>query len=967
MVIPVLRENMDRRNVYFVFPSQTSADLWARKTCTLGISRSAEAGRFLAWDRFKEKVIQERETEKKPATSVMRKLFTRALIQKNAEAAAKTGKEKSESRGQFPLKSIIPREYAGGGEVFAPFIARILPSLAYWEKLMHEKKSWSMDAEDEDYKLIKNEYSAFLERFKLFEPSWEEIKIREEDSQYIIFFPELLEDFIEYEALLGAPQFVLIRGADTLETRPLVKFQSAREEIRSAVMEIQRLHEEEGIPYEDMAVSVPELEEMEPYLLKEFSLRSIPVIRRAGKKLGETGAGRIFSLVSECAASGFSFNSFKALILNDHIPWRDREMNKKLIMFGIDYNCVSSYVQNGATVDIWEEALREAQGRRKPGAGELGSCYRELKKHIKALASSKNFREIRKYYFAFRGSASQKGLLDMEKISPDDDAVLSRCIEELGSLIDLEEKFDDPDLVPASPFGFFVSCLGDIEYVRARQPQGVNIFNWRVAAAAPFGCHFVLNASQTASAVIYQPMKFLRQDKRIALNIEDRDASGAFFTLCNTGEDREFAARTRISASSQTFSGWAIPHSFFAQGKTINAVPDPDPAAGRTEAAAANGSLHNTPLPDPFQAERQFWRGLHSRTEDSELNRIFPVQKNSYEHWKDLLVQRTNTFSFLKNPVSAGAGEKNVDQILQLLEKAAMGNDAILSISPTPDLNVFYKCSLSWLYGRLFKVKEFSLEASLLDDLALGTLYHAILKDLFEKIKNEDTVFDSRRMDTYKRWGREITGAVIRDHPAFRGPLAVPLVSPQAAGMSKKINNILNMEARFFNGYKVAELEFEAESGTGDFLVRGYIDRVSFSPEGDPIIIDYKTGDLPNQISRNDLQKIPLSEFQMPLYIKLYEDYLNAGPQSNKTIKASGAYFFSINENKIKAVMGGLPKHPAPDREEYEPFLESAEKQIEEFSQKVKNFDFVPREIRPGDCMKCRYKTICRTGYFFNA
>jgi hypothetical protein len=86
--------------------------------------------------------------------------------------------------------------------------------------------------------------------------------------------------------------------------------------------------------------------------LQEFALRSVPVTRRAGKKLGETGAGKLFSLIIECAGSRFSFNSLKALILNDHIPWREREKNKALVNFGIKYNCVSAYVQNGKTVDI---------------------------------------------------------------------------------------------------------------------------------------------------------------------------------------------------------------------------------------------------------------------------------------------------------------------------------------------------------------------------------------------------------------------------------------------------------------------------------------------------------------------------------------------------------------------------------------------------------------------------------------
>ena len=110
----------------------------------------------------------------------------------------------------------------------------------------------------------------------------------------------------------------------------------------------------------------------------------------------------------------------------------------------------------------------------------------------------------------------------------------------------------------------------------------------------------------------------------------------------------------------------------------------------------------------------------------------------------------------------------------------------------------------------------------------------------------------------------------------------------------------------------------------------------------------------------DDLGEIPLSEFQMPLYIKLYEE--SAG------VKTQGAFFYSINGRKIKPVMGENTggRTVVPSREEYESFLKAAEKQIGEFAQKVKALDFIPRELRIGDCAVCVYKTACRSAYFLN-
>ena len=919
VVIQALREHIANQNVRFVFPSQTAAGLWAIKTCTLGIARSVASNRFLAWDRFKEEAITERDATRHPATSVMRKLFAEALIRENGEKVF--------------LKALLPPEYAGGGRVFAPFIARLLPSLAYWERLIKKTKEVIKDAEDEDYALIQKQYAAFLERYKLFEPAWEEQKVSTGDLRYVIFFPELIEDFAEYSSLLEAPRFIRVGIETSLLSKessreyPFVFFKSAREEIRTAVMELQRQHVEQGIPYEDMAVSVPELEEMEPCLLKEFSLRHIPVTRRAGKKLGEAGAGRLFSLVNECISSRFSFDSFKALILNGHVPWKEMDKNKALINFGIKFNCVSGYVQDGKEVDIWEEAFKGAFNSFSAG---LLPYYRELKKRIFAFASAKNFVDIRKCYFAFRGS-----LLDMEKISKEDNAILSRCIEELSSLIELEEKFNEPNLIPVSPIGFFISCLGDTDYVTADQTPGVNIFKWRVAAASPYSCHFVLNASQSAATVLYQPLNFLRQDKRKALSIEDSDASGAFLLLSNTGEDEGFKSRTRISASAQTFSGWAIPHSYFDQSQ-VKEAPSND----------------NIPL-DPYREERRFWK------EETAFGQLFPLQKHSFDLWKNNLVDKKNNYSFFDSPVSADT------KISGILKKNILGDAECLTVTPTRDLNVYYHCPVSWLYARIFGLEEYSLEAELLDDISLGLLYHKILEQLFAKIKNEDNVFNSSRLDIYKNWTLEITKAAIKNEPAFKGPLAAPLVLPQAAGITRKIARLLELEAKSFDGYKIAELEYAVSLKTEELFIKGVIDRVSMSPSGEPVIIDYKTTYLPEQTAVEDLASIYLSEFQMPLYIKLYEEQTSAGTEAD-TSKVQGAFFYNINGRRIKTVMGEITgsRSKAPNREEYDRILEAAQEQIKHFAQNVKTLNFVPHEIRIKDCLGCVYKTVCRSVYF---
>jgi hypothetical protein len=513
----------------------------------------------------------------------------------------------------------------------------------------------------------------------------------------------------------------------------------------------------------------------------------------------------------------------------------------------------------------------------------------------------------------------------------------------------LEESFANPDLtpegnldpagsrrlIPASPFGFFISCLGETDYVVADQTPGVNIFKWRVAAASPYSCHFVFNASQSAATVLYQPLKFLRQDKRKALALEDSDATVAFFLLYDTGEEESFKSHTRISASAQTFSGWAIPHSFFAQGGVMELPLSAE-----------------CPV-DPYREERCFWK------DGAALGKIFPLQKRSFDLWKNKLAGKKNNFSFFDSPVFADTA------LSAILKDVIHDEDGCLTVTPTNDLNVYYFCPMKWLYTRVFGLEEYSLEASLLDDTSLGLLYHNILEKLFARIKSEDEKFDSRRLGTYKNWTLEITKEAIKQEPAFKGPLAVPLVSPQAAGMARKIAGLLDLEARFFDGYRVAGLEYLVNFKAGKLNIKVKIDRISISPDGEPVIIDYKTTYIPEQTALEKLPSCTLSEFQMPLYIKLYEDQAAAGAENNYQ-KVQGAFFYSINGRKIKTVMGESTgaASKAPSRDEYEAILEAAQDQIDEFAQNVTALNFVPTEIRIKDCLGCVYKTVCRSVYF---
>ncbi|MDR2095632.1 MAG: PD-(D/E)XK nuclease family protein [Treponema sp.] len=948
IVFKTIEDHIQEQKACFVFPSEAAANLWARKACGLPGVRSIVADRFIAWDRFKEKAVRVEMENMEAVSALIRKLFAGLLVKKNEEAARVasrsirdmqndgTDPDGMENGAGFPLRSLIPLEYADEGSIFADSIAGLLSSLALWEDKCRQVPNYRSDEEDRDFATLKKEYTDFLNNHSLFEPSWVKPPFNHTGFEYFIFFPEAIKDFSEYESLLNAEKSIHLIYIDKAEeVQPLRLYDSSRMEIRAVVMELRKLYEEEKITYEDMAISIPDIECVQPYLLRELSLYSIPYRRHSGRKLTDFGTGRFFPLVSSCVSSNFSFSSVKALVLNEHIPWLNPEMNKRLINFGIDNNCVASYSENGKPVDIWMDAFK-LSGKDT----DLQNYYRDLKKDLRAMTDTKTFKGIRNMYFSFRS----RYFLPLNPLAEDRslaDAVLSRCIEELSKLIELEKKF--PDVLPNRPFEFFLSVLKDKEYVPDVRNGGVNIYPYRVAAAAPFAAHFVLNATQDKATVQYQPLSFLRPDKRKNLGIVDIDASATFFRLYRPAAWEEFKPYTWISASAQSFSGWAIPHSYFS-GDTKQ--EDALPPAG---------------MLDPFQEERAYWAALDGAPFP---RRIFAVQKQGFDRWRSVLSREAEgQFNYLTDrvPKEVAINAHLKKQVWRKGQAAEGPCDEdmpqALSVSAT-DLNEFFACPLIWLYRRIFNLKEFSLEARLLDEQSLGILFHRILKELFAQIKAEDIFFKQENLGKYFNWIWDITNDVVRRHHAFRGPLAVPLLVSQAEAISKTLRALLKSEAQFFPGYAVSQLESELEFTKDNIRFIGRLDRVSVSPDDEPVIIDYKTNSMPSQAACTETENSSLRDFQMPMYIKLFEE--------KNGMEISGAFFFSINKHDVSLIVGKLGRKKKCSREDYQTTMDALEQYIEYFYHTINMLDFSISKENLKSCYICEFKTICRTTYRLN-
>jgi hypothetical protein len=365
-------------------------------------------------------------------------------------------------------------------------------------------------------------------------------------------------------------------------------------------------------------------------------------------------------------------------------------------------------------------------------------------------------------------------------------------------------------------------------------------------------------------------------------------------------------------------------------------------------------------------------RSTGSTTVPTELDHrtLFATQQDGFARWRETLRLRDHApFSFFTGPMPAD------DAAYEALRHIAFHQDAAwpgkLVVSATRDLNTFFDCPVKWLYQRLFKTREYSLDAALLDDESLGILYHRILEAFFRSVQAEgDSAFHAELLDVYGPRIETLTAQVIREKPAFKGPLAVPLLNAQARGMARKLKALLAREADQFDGCRVVATEFPgwenaknyAPTIDGDLCYKWTIDRVSAMPDtqgGGAVIFDYKTGKTPAQTKADDIPQRGLQDFQMPLYVLMWE---------REHERVAGAFFYSINDkqNPLKTVIG-IPTEKSPDpRADYDIVVETAKAQIEDFQHRVSTLNMAPDEINYASCYRCAFLTACRAVYSLN-
>ncbi len=840
--------NIENQDCIFVFPTQVSASEWADRATEISGRKAVATERFIAWDQFKGSSIRSSQQEKESVPSIMRAFFSENLIKENSE-------------NPF-LSYIIPKEYAGNAQAFASQIASLLPSLNLW-KNRFEKNNLTPDDEDKDLLEIHKRYKDFLDKNNLFDPAWETPPFYADGKKYIIFYPEILMDYLEYKEILESSKDISLVHLENEKTELEVHiFKSAREELHYIANYIRSIHEKENIPWTSICISVPDLDTYSPYVQRELSLYQIPHVAKNGKPLSSYGAGAFFSQVQNCAAKNFYFESVKTLLLNNELPWKDQEAINELIKFGKRNNCL---------FDIWEEAFENP--KKEYASKKTMDFYRSLHKRITALAAAKTFSDIRKQYFSFR-----EKFFDMENCPLESDLIISRCISELSQLIDMEEKY--PGLTLPNPFAFFTDYLSDKLYLSQNAESGVQVLPYRLASSAPFKVHILMDSNQESLTTVYRQLGFLREEKRQKLGLtEDANISGLFIKLYKLSAQTECL----FTCSEKTFSGYAIPHCEFTE-QTEEKVNADDLYA--KEKAYFLGKSNEVPSLTTESAAASFENYLSTQEDSDE-------ESDSREKIAELINEKY--FKEGKFHVSTSA------------------------------MKDFNNCPRCWIFNRVLKTQEEDNEATLMDKFAVGNLNHKIL-ELFcstLKEKNLPLALENQTLsEEYAFYLKEAVSKAIMELDISQ--LAKELDLNAKDAYFEKMLDVITDFSKRFAGCKIAETEksYTLPSPDGKYMFTGTIDcLLKNEEEAEYILVDFKTSDkgVP-KTSFYASEENPLPDPQIPMYL-----YLLSHEEGGKK-NVENAAFYNLNDKMFYGVTGALVKKADVDFEPtMQAFLQNAD------------------------------------------
>ncbi|WP_319559520.1 PD-(D/E)XK nuclease family protein [Marispirochaeta sp.] len=882
-----IRDLLPDESWRFVFPSEISARYWRGAVVSRGLCDAVWGERFLSWDRFKE-IAFGLSGERRPVNGCIRRLFAESLAEEN--------------RCSPFLSRLLPR--AEGSSGAAAELTRILPRLHSLVPRIAACE-WSAAA---DLRELHRRYTIFLADNGLYEPSQLEPSLDSISHNYLLCFPEVLEDYSQYRELLEVHSRieavrVLPAGAGQIDL-----FENQRIEASVLMRRIRDLLEQGTAP-EEIAISLAKIDKNRRYLEEAARRYGVLLQVRTGKPLTEYGSVRFLRGLTEAFGTSYETGALKNLLLNASVPWKEPEALRSMLLEGIESYVVRNW-RDGKETHGWEEQLS------KGGRNESQQLYHRLSSAIRGIVTADSFIEVSARLQAFIGT-----FLDTERWRTESPAQLKsfqRALEVLNDYARTEEQY--PSLSVPSPCGVWIAALEEESYVEQQSAPGIPVYPYRASAGIDPRYHFLPFLTQDSSRVVWDRGFPLNEAQRDEAGISDDDAGDLYLQLY-LGSGRNVTA----SCASIGYEGPGLPPGLFVERGTVRVV-------SREELGG-----------DPDDADEAFFAAGVSPE-----GRLTPSQCSGYGYFYRIFTA-AHSLDVLTSPI-AHAG------LAALLREKyfsdSRGRNRGASISAT-DLDAFWGCPFAFLFSRMVDLPEQQYTPLVRDHRLEGSLLHKVLEEFSGSLAGGR--FLSAELDEYRE---RIAALLDREAEKLKGPLPIlPAWEASLVNLRRQLAGFPDTEAKYFDGYGVAHTERQISVDIAGVPVVGRIDRISRGPGGELLVVDYKKN---FRLAKGDLEDgngTPVT-MQIPLYVLLLEQTGVWFPGDDLICA-----YYSAADGKYRVVystvdLGGIK--PMFSEDEFTSLLTTTRESLSAMYRRIGAGDY---RMDPRECDGCSMRALCRGKY----
>lgn len=773
----------EKPNGVVVFPSQVAADYWARALISRFGMGTVRLDRVVSWDHFKEEVFRG-DQSRRPANMLVRSLFAESFLAENARNPQ--------------LSRVLPREYAQDYQGFVQTLVRMVPGLGllFSTGRMGDRSRELAQAIREttdpglwaDWQLLYRRYARFLADHHYYEPRWLSTRNPECVFDYLIVFPQVLEDWAEYQGHLeGHPRMAIwddkaypaegpSPGGDGIS---LEVFPNLAEEV-GAVLDGVEQALEAGTAPEEMVLSLAGYESALDEVMREAQRRGLPLRPRRGKSLAGFPGPGLFTLLAQWMWSRGSLETTQALLKHTQIPWLRPELGDRLLALGVQAGLGLTDFE-GWSWAVSRLPLYTSEEIESGLPREIQDWLNRLRRAVQGLTGAGSFAKVQEHLEGFLRS-----FIDSQGWSAIAEAALQRSREVLNDLSRTEAELG---LHVPGPFRFWLARLETAVYVPQDDQGGISVYPYRVAAGVPGEFHCIMNMNQEDVTVTTGGLDFLREDQiRLVEGTLYRNLTEDFLHLY-----QQSGQRVRITCSRENHQGHRLPAGMFIAQDRIH-----DTTWGATS--------------------------LKDRT-------VYEPEYRGVERWKQMQIPL--------NPLSPAPRSTLHGRLTQ--DRADAG---VFWVS-NAQLELFGQCPLAYLIRYGLGVEQDDWTAEVESPRIEGMLYHQVCEEFFDWLRREDHgIIDAGRLESHYL---PKVAALARE--VLRGGMAPGLARLLEQAFLQTCQEVLSQDVVRFDRFRVAQPEAEWRRLTSLGIVddrlalglSGRIDAVLLHPKtGQAVVVDYK-------------------------------------------------------------------------------------------------------------------------------